>query len=132
MRVTKIVREYIEEQVEKKYPLPQKPEDVYSKMTDEIHDAIVPIAVDIISRYTDRVEFYANWNYEKILSAEDFAKNISFSFKGYTKAKDLEEYKQNCREIKTKREKAVKDIIVTLELGGTKKDLEEMLANLPE
>lgn len=34
------------------------------------------------------------------------------------------------RVTKTKKEKIVKDIIVTLELGGTKAKLEEMLNNI--
>ena len=37
-----------------------------------------------------------------------------------------------CRIVKEKRERALKDILVNLELGGTKKTLMDMLANLPD
>lgn len=41
-------------------------------------------------------------------------------------------YKEVSDEVKAKRETALKNILVNLELGGTKKELMEMLANLPD
>ena len=40
------------------------------------------------------------------------------------------EYDQECKRIKEERTKAVKDITVSLELGGTRAELEEMLAKV--
>ena len=41
-------------------------------------------------------------------------------------------YEEVSNEVKAKRETALKNILVSLELGGTKKELMEMLANLPD
>ena len=40
--------------------------------------------------------------------------------------------KKKKAEVEAKRAKAQKDILVSLELGGTKAELLEMLANLPD
>ena len=41
-------------------------------------------------------------------------------------------WREKKAEVEAKREKAQKDILVSLELGGTKAELIEMLANLPD
>lgn len=43
-----------------------------------------------------------------------------------------ESYKNACEEVETKRANALKNILVGLELGGTKKKLMDMLTNLPD
>ena len=43
-----------------------------------------------------------------------------------------EAWHEETAKVEAKRAKAIKDILVSLELGGTKKTLMDMLANLPD
>ena len=45
---------------------------------------------------------------------------------------DVPKPQEEKAEVEAKRAKAIKDILVSLELGGTKKTLMDMLANLPD
>ena len=46
--------------------------------------------------------------------------------------KSKSEYEKAVNETKEKRRKAVRDIIIELEMGASKADLENLLANLPD
>lgn len=136
MKVTKIVREFVEEEVNKKYPMPELDkvamaqldkeifetksrilkeagEFVFKKMKEaglQLAEGIVGIKIDHWTGCGEQGRTYYNCVVNNLQKAYDDA----------------------CRIIKAKRERAIKDILVSLELGGTKKTLMDMLANLPD
>ena len=136
MKVTKIVREFVEEEVNKKYPMPELDkvavaqldkeifetksrilkeagEFVFKKMKEaglQLAEGVVGIKIDHWAGCGEQGRLYYNCVINNLQKAYDDAR----------------------RTIEAKRAKAVKDILVSLELGGTKKTLMDMLANLPD
>lgn len=136
MKVTKIVREFVEEEVNKKYPMPELDKVAVAQLDKEISEtksrilkeageflfkkmkeAGLQLAEDVVGIKID------HW----IGCSEQGRTYYNCVINNLQKA-----YDDACRIIKAKRERAIKDILVSLELGGTKKELMEMLANLPD
>ena len=136
MRVTKVIREYIEEKVKEKMPLPEKPQDSLNEELDQIREEILKMAkakfVEFAKKHKGK--FYFNWSgfgseeYEEQLKYIDRSLEVRGCSSIHTKEDD--EYQKTKKEIEKKRQETIKDIIVTLELGGTKAELEEMLAKV--
>ena len=61
----------------------------------------------------------------------DFVSNMNINYNPIV-PKSKSEYEKAVSETKEKRSKAVRDILVELELGATKADLDALLANLPD
>ena len=127
MRVSKTVREYIEEQVASKFPKTENElqyeqnEQIACAMNkeycEEVEKAKASIVANLREKYgiTDDT-IITRMNYGNVFSAYT------------TKARDKADLDRQAREkaINAK----IKDIIITLELGGTKADLESMLAEI--
>jgi hypothetical protein len=134
MRVTKAVREYIEKQVrakiEKKY-LEEKTEskrirDIKSDIEQRAREAAFEAAKAILDEATQHGDIleYKTPNYEKI------------SFWGLSDCIQLKDacyinsvHKWDSR-MRDEIHAVVQDIIVTLELGGNKTDLDRMLSEI--
>ena len=136
MRVTKFIREYIEEKVREKMPLPEKPQDSLSEELDQIREEMLETAkakfVEFAKKHKGK--FYFNWSgcgYEEHEGQLRYIdRNLEIRGCSAIHTKEDEEYQKTKKEIERKREEIIKDIIVTLELGGTKAELEEMLAKV--
>ena len=111
MRVTKIIREYIETEVNKKYKeklnsIPNEYQEDYDKMIKEIakkYDMLKEGANDIVSYSTYYLGNYDRWNDRQNLE----------------------------RKLKQERDDKVAEIVLSLELGDTnKKELTEILKNV--
>lgn len=136
MKVTKIVREFVEEEINKKYPMPEP-----DRATMEQLDKDINIITERIRK--EAGEFIFNKMKEAGLQFEEgvisvstvnwryLDKNNTIHFTGTINAVRAA-YEEISNKVKTKRETALKNILVNLELGGTKKELMEMLANLPD
>ena len=127
MRVSKTVREYIEKQVVSKFPKTENElqyeqnEQIASAMNKEYYEEIEKAKVSIIANLREKYGMtddtvVARMNYGNVFSAYP------------TKARDKADLDRQARE-KAMREK-IDDIVVNLELGGTKADLEKMLAEI--
>ena len=127
MRVSKTVREYIEKQVASKFPKTENElqyeqnEQIASAMNKEYYEEIEKAKVSIIANLREKYGMtddtvVARMNYGNVFSAYP------------TKARDKADLDKQVRE-KAIREK-IDDIVVNLELGGTKADLEKMLAEI--
>ena len=127
MRVSKTVREYIEEQVARKFPKTENElryeqnEKIANAMNkeycEEVEKARASIVANLCEKYgitEDTV--VARLNYGNVFSAYP------------TEARSKAELDKQARQ-KAINEK-IKNIIVSLELGGTKADLENMLAEI--
>lgn len=127
MRVTKTVKEYIAKQVASKFPktdielFQEQQEQIASKMNQEYYDRVEKAKAEIITQLAQEYKIHE----EEIAIRNNYG-NVFSTFNTPTamKANTAKSERQ-----KTINEK-VNDIIVTLELGGTKADLERLLAEI--
>ena len=127
MRVTKTVREYIAKQVASKFPkteielYQEQQEQIASKMNQEYYDRVEKAKADIITSIANEYEIH-----DRDIAIRNNYGNVFSTFNTPTamKANTAKSERQ-----KTINEK-IDDIIVTLELGGTKADLERLLAEI--
>jgi hypothetical protein len=127
MRVSKTVREYIEKQVASKFPkteielYQEQQEQIASQMNQEYYDRVEKAKADIIVELAQEYKIHE----EEIAIRNNYG-NVFSTFNTPTAMK--------ANTAKSERQKAVNakitDIIVALELGGTKADLEKMLAEI--
>lgn len=127
MRVSKTVREYIEKQVASKFPktdielFQEQQEQIASKMNQEYYDRVEKAKAEIITSIAKEYEIHE----EEIVIRNNYG-NVFSTFNTPTAMK--------ANTAKSERQKAMRekidDIIVSLELGGTKADLERMLAEI--
>ena len=128
MRVSKVVREYIEKQVNAKYPKTEN-EQNFDKLTD------------IVSKANEQYHKLMEQAKEKIIEeiSKDFNlptkcvdKKTNYSYSPFgtwgTKERELADIDRQNRRVAISHK--VEDIIVNLELGGTKADLEKMLSEI--
>lgn len=128
MRVTKIIKEYVEETVNgiydpiiancsKDYSIKKNEvEDILEKMVDEFNAA----AKKVIKEHGFTID---SWSGEE--------KHII----GYTcnfGKKEFESVADKRNELRDEKRRKIQDILVNLELGGTKAELDEMLKNIRE
>jgi len=137
MRVTKLIKEYIQDRVEERYPMPEKVKSCAQVALDELQERCRAFIKAEAEKYaTVYVEDFerVRWrgsedcNEQKIKS---FVENCSTSI-CYPTFKAEDEYNKAVERVRDKRAKAVRDIIVELEMGATKADLEALLAKLPD
>ena len=127
MRVSKTVREYIEKQVASKFPkteielYQEQQEQIASKMNQEYYDRVEKAKADIIVELAQEYKIHE----EEIAIRNNYG-NVFSTFNTPTAMK--------ANTAKSERQKVIHekidDIIVTLELGGTKADLERLLAEI--
>ena len=136
MKVTKIVREFIEEKVNEKYPLPVEPTKAIEQEREELKcrvDEAMAAASEILTAKLRElgIVYPATVARIKITSFNRINSNNNCTFVDYIHP-IRDAYLEEKAEVEAKRAKAQKDILVSLELGGTKKTLMDMLANLPD
>ena len=128
MRVTKIIREYVEETVNGIYnPIINNCSKGYSEKKNEVED--------ILEKMADEFDAAA----KKIIKEHGFTIN---SWKGeekhivsYTCNYREKEYRpilEERRKLRDEKAQKIQDILVNLELGGTKAELDEMLRALKD
>ena len=124
MKVTKIVREHIEDKIEKLYqPEIDKIDDEMrslDRQVDEAKDKIKDKAKKVV------IDFLKGEGY-----IPDNEGESGISLYLYSGPKDLiekrNELKLKRQELKVKRDNTIMDILVELELGGTKETLDKLL-----
>lgn len=126
MRVTKIVREYIEESVSKAMSEKSTAEKEYDAFHNDIRQFIEQVEDEVKNMVNEAIE-----NYRMTHNVPDDIKITQTDYTlihcGDWNSALRNEAAAMKRKRETARERAVKDIIVTLELGGTKADLDAML-----
>lgn len=140
MRVTKVIREYIEEKVDERLPFPEKPQgieiDEFKNFEDKLVEEVVGKYATYITDNFDKIRVDARWGMgdkvNDILAVRDCVKDRISTPHLTVFSVARKEYDQECKRITEEREKAVKEITVSLELGGTRAELEEMLAKVGE
>ena len=135
MKVTKLIREYVAEQVTAKYPeteaekLYQEKLDKIQNKTDELNKQIKEYALKLCKQANEDlgIDVWADKN-DKIHLSSCYNVASSGSYNN--------PYAINLQILKNDRNKkindTIKNILVNLELGATKAELDEMLKNLGE
>lgn len=128
MRVSKTVREYIEKQVANKFAKSE------NELQYEQDSYIVAIAND---EYHQLMKKASEEITKQLVAKHNIAEDMleersSYSYSPFgtwkTKIRELADKDRRVRQ--EEQNKKVNDIIVTLELGGTKADLEKMLSEI--
>ena len=136
MKVTKIVRDFVEEKVNEKYPLPVEPKEAINLEREELNKRVVEAMAAASEVLTTKlhelgVVYPATVARMKITSFNRINDNGDCTYVDCIHP-IRDAYLEEKAEVEAKRAKAQKDILVSLELGGTKAELLEMLANLPD
>lgn len=129
MRVTKLVREYIEESVGKALNTPTTAENEYKAFTEELYAFIHSVEEEVKQSIKEAIENYRiahNIPDDIKISQTDYSL-IRYDTWGSAIRNEAEIQAKKRREAK---ERAIKDIMLTLELGGTKADLDAMLSKV--
>lgn len=129
MRVSRVVREYIEESVNKALSEKSTAEKEYEAFYNDLHRFIEQIDEEVEHMIAEAIE-----NYRMTHNIPD---DVKIRKSDYTLIRyddwnsairtEAEAMKKKRKEAK---ERAVKDIVITLELGGTKADLDTMLSKV--
>lgn len=129
MRVTKLVREYIEESVDKALSEKSAVEIEYEAFRKELDEFIKQIEDTVEQMVDEAIENYRIVNY---IPDDIKIKKTDYALVRYDDWDSA--IRSNAMDIKKKRNeakaKAIKDIMLTLELGGTKADLDAMLSKV--
>lgn len=128
MRVTKIIREYVEKRVKEIYGEPTEVEKEYERAKAEFEDNLKKANEEIKTVIKEYMAKIPNpYGFELEMTSSHIFNNYSWHYetpeieKKYKKARDERLKKQS---------DALENIFVTLELGGNKEQLEQMLADL--
>ncbi len=129
MKVTKIVREYVEEEVKKIFNNKTEIERQWDKQKEEMNEDCKIMEMRIKTLVEDmKTNFAKKYNVDETVLSY-YSPSISINhWRGiiYLEQKAKEEEQKRTE----RAEKAIKDILISLELGGNKKVLEEMLLKL--
>lgn len=127
MRVSKIVREYIETTVKEKVKMPVTEWDElfkhYSVEEKKVEKEIQNFAKDKINKLQESFP---------MLEISNIIENRSCVYLSKIKSKEYEKFVEEENKIRIKRKDIINNIIVTLELGGNKSDLDRMLNEIGE
>lgn len=125
MRVSKTVKEYIAKKVREAYAEKIKSigKEYYDKRK-ELEDKISEMEKEFKERAKTLIkENCGTWNFDDLTRFSYYSVRIGDN--------DYEQEIRNKKcEIEKERNEKIEEIIVTLELGGTKADLEKMLSDL--
>lgn len=130
MRVTKLIREYVEKKVSESYPktVAELEWEEHDKSLDEVvteaRERVFEFAKKVVEELNEKYDFPTDSN----LMACDH--NRSIGRKYTTNSEIYQAYRKARDERKQKIEEKIEEILLTLELGGSKADLDEMLANI--
>lgn len=130
MRVTKLIREYVEKKVKEAYPKSEA-ELIWEEKSRRANEALTR-ANDIVEAYAKKIGEEINFEFGLVdgyrIKAFDGRNWFGTSWYG-----DCEEYQASRKAEDERRKKiaeTIEEILISLELGGTRADLDEMLAKV--
>lgn len=128
MRVTKIIRDYVEEAVNGIYdPIIGNCSKDYSEKKNEVEEILEKTVNEFDAAAKKMIEEHGftidSWNEQEY---HIISYTCNFGKKEYDSIAD----KRN--ELRDEKRRKIQDILVNLELGGTKAELDEMLKNIRE
>ena len=135
MKVTKIIREYIEEKINAKYdPMIKATEDKYRDANDDYQEVVQAVRekLEVYVREEFRkalAEYYTPEGLEDLIPADIKKRRdlVSNPYSYSSRTKHAEALDNELNALRTKRNQAIRNVLIGLELGGTKKDLDRLL-----
>lgn len=132
MKVTKIIREYIEEKIDAKYSpmieaVKAKYDDadkVYEETKEAVRNSLEQYARDEFRKAL--AEFYSPEDLEELFG-NNSRKVVDFPYRYTVSPKHVNARAEEIDALQKKRDKAIKNVLIGLELGGTKQDLDRLL-----
>jgi hypothetical protein len=136
MRVTKVIKEYIEKKVNEAYPLPIKKDTVreeFEELREEVEIFYKNKVVEFVENHQGKigVGFGASLNQTLEEAKRYLDEHLYVSICSFVTEEDIL-YKKELEKVRIMRREAVNNIIITLELGGSKAELDTMLKELME
>ena len=129
MKVTKLIREYVEEQVSKAYKAKENPYSEQAKIDKQkikdFEKTLNDIAFNAVSEFLLNNEIFSTYNDEPITASSN-----PYFYYWQTKAM-MDEKKWNEENTRQKNAK-IKEIKLALELGANRQELNDMIAKLLE
>ena len=132
MRVTKLIREYVEKTVSEKFDKQTSPEEIAYK---DLEKKLLTFREEV----DEQVVKFTQTAIDNFLSANDIPEDvkkticnrepITISYHLYNTDIDCKARAKRTERNKA-RDEAIENILLTLELGGTKADLDRMIAEL--
>lgn len=132
MKVTKLIREYVEKKVKEKMPDPVKPKDTLADEYAALIDSLEIYCRNAVKEFARNHggEFYFSYSG---YGADMIEAQIAYAGKKcdlvYPRLNALviDNYNEVCKEMTKKRNATIEDILISLELGANRAELEEML-----
>ena len=128
MRVTKIIREYVEETINGIYdPIIENCAKDYSEKKNEVEEILEKMVNEFDTAAKKVIKEHGftinSWNGEK---------RQIINYACYFGNKEYELIADKRNELRDEKRRKIQDILVNLELGGTKAELDEMLKKIRE
>ena len=129
MKVTRLIREYVERKVRESYPKTE------IELTWEEHDKNLDEAVaeadEIIFEFAEKLAEELNAKYGFPTDSNLRAVHRGAMARRYNNDSEIYQAYRKARDERQKKiAENIEEILLTLELGGSKADLDEMLANI--
>lgn len=130
MRVTKLIKEYVESSVKEMYtPKIDACGADYKKKMDEVNKTLAKMTEEFNSTAKEMIKkngLSINIRYGTEEESRIISYTANFGNKEYAPINEKR------RKLIVERDEKIKEILLTLELGGTKAELDEMLKNIRE
>ena len=130
MRVTKLIREYVVKKVNEAYPKSEA-EIRWEEKSNKVNEAITR-ANDLVEAYAKQIGEEINFEFglDEGYRIKAYEGRNWFSTSYYSDDKDYRASYKAKDERHKKIAETVEEILISLELGGTRADLDEMLAKV--
>ena len=131
MRVTKLIREYVETEVEKAYKEKTPDEVAYDHMCKDIGDFREKLTAEVENFINSAV---ASFREENNIPADVKIFKTDYTILTYKDwESDIRKKSEIARKQRTEqRDNKIKDILLNLELGATRAELDEMLKHIKD
>ena len=136
MRVTKVIKEYIERKVDEAYPLPIKKDAIreeFYELREEVEKLYKDKVLKFIKKYEGKVSIGYGASLNQTLEEAKcyLDEHLYVSTCSFITEEEIL-YKKELEKVRIMRREAINNIIITLELGGSKAELDAMLKELME
>lgn len=139
MRVTKLIREYVEDAVCKRIPMPTEPEGIAPLKAEwsELHKRLTAMVVaEYMAFFTahkgECAPYLCDNDFNDLDAiAEYIIERTSVNCGSFSLSFAVKQaYNAECKAIGQKRKETINDILLSLELGANRAELEEMLSKI--
>ena len=139
MRVTKLIREYVENAVDEKIPLPAEPEGItalkaeWDEFNERIHKMVAAEYVAFFTAHKGEcAPYYCDADFNDIDAISRYInKNTRVGCDSHTLSFAAKKaYEAERSAVGKKRRGTINEILVSLELGANRAELEEMLSKI--